>query len=133
LGPALEWLCHWARTRHLLEVDLEWDAAAEPADTATRMLLFKATRELLMNVAKHAGVNQATVTMERTAGPAVQITVSDRGTGFCTAARGEARRSHAGSGLSNIERRLGMIGGRIEVESLPGAGTTVRVSAPLRL
>ena len=133
LGPALEWLCHWARTHHLLEVDLEWDAAAEPADTATRMLLFKATRELLMNVAKHAGVNQVTVTMERTAGPAVQITVSDRGTGFCTAARGEARGSHTGSGLSNIERRLGMIGGRIEVESAPGAGTTVRLSVPLGL
>ncbi len=133
LGPALEWLCHWARTRHLLEVDLEWDAAAEPADTATRMLLFKATRELLMNVGKHAGVNQVTVKMERTAGPAVQITVSDRGTGFCTAARGEARGSHAGSGLSNIERRLGMIGGRIEVESAPGAGTTVRLSVPLGL
>jgi signal transduction histidine kinase len=86
-----------------------------------------------MNVAKHAGVNQVTVTMERTAGPAVQITVSDRGTGFGTAARGEARGSHTGSGLWNVKRRLDMIGGRIEVESAPGTGTTVRLSVPLGL
>jgi PAS domain S-box-containing protein len=131
LGPALEWLCHWARTRQRLEVDLECDVTAEPADTATRMLLFKATRELLMNVAKHAGVNQVTLAMECIAGPAVQITVSDRGIGFDPAARGEAWGPQNASGLWNIERRLGMIGGRIDVDSAPGAGTTVRLSAPL--
>lgn len=133
LGPALEWLCHWARTRQRLEVDLEWDVTAEPADTATRMLLFKATRELLMNVAKHAGVNQVTLAMECIGGPAVQITVADRGVGFDPAARGEAWEPQNGSGLWNIERRLGMIGGRIDVESTPGAGTTVQLSAPLGL
>jgi two-component system CheB/CheR fusion protein len=130
LGPALEWLCDWARVRHRLEVDLKWDETAEPEDVATRLLLFKATRELLMNVAKHAGANQVTLAMARTAECAVQITVSDRGIGFEPAARGEA---WGGSGLWNVERRLDMIGGRIEVESAPGAGTTVRLSVPLRL
>ena len=114
-------------------VDLEWDVTAEPADTATRMLLFKATRELLMNVAKHAGVNQVTLAMECIGGPAVQTTVADRGVGFDPAARGEAWEPQNGSGLWNIERRLGMIGGRIDVESTPGAGTTVQLSAPLGL
>jgi PAS domain S-box-containing protein len=131
LGPALEWLCHWARTGHRLEVDLAWDLTAEPADTATRMLLFKATRELLMNVAKHAGVHEVTLAMERSAGPAVQITVSDRGAGFDTATGAEAWGLQNGSGLWNIERRLRMIGGRIAIDSTPGAGTTVRLWAPL--
>jgi PAS domain S-box-containing protein len=130
LGPAMEHLCAWARTYHRLHVDLKCDPAAEPDDVATRLLLFKATRELLLNVAKHAGVNQVKITMERTAELATQITVSDDGAGFDSAARGRPLGDNGCFGLWNIEQRLGMIGGRIEVESELGAGTTVRLLVP---
>jgi signal transduction histidine kinase len=119
------------KSSHGLDVQLTCDAGAEPADAATRLLLFKAVRELLMNVAKHAGANNVTLVMERCPGPRVQITVADQGAGFDAASRGGDQRRRGGSGLWNIERRLGMIGGRIDIESEPGAGTTARLSAPL--
>ncbi len=128
LGAALDWLCGWLKRSQGLDVRLTCDPDAEPADVATRLLLFKATRELLMNVAKHAGVSEVALAMEGTAGSCVQITVSDQGTGFD--ARGEAWGSRNGSGLWEIERRLGMIGGSVAIESAPGAGTTVRLWAP---
>lgn len=131
LGAALDWLCRWVGDSHGLEVQLNCDAGAEPADPATRLLLFKATRELLINVAKHAGANQVTLAMERIADSGLQITVSDRGTGFDAASLALDSGRRSGSGLWSIERRLGMIGGRIEIESQPGAGTTVRILAPL--
>jgi signal transduction histidine kinase len=94
-------------------------------------LLFKATRELLMNVAKHAAAKQVAVAMERLPGPAVGITVTDQGAGFDAAAYGRDPLRRNGSGLWNIERRLGMIGGVVRIESRPGAGTMVRMSVPL--
>ncbi|MBL8541094.1 MAG: PAS domain-containing protein, partial [Betaproteobacteria bacterium] len=129
LGAALDWLSGWLKRAQGLDVRLTCDPNAEPADVATRLLLFKATRELLMNVAKHAGVSEVTLAMDRIAGPRVQITVSDRGAGFD--ARVEARKRSDGSGLWDVERRLGMIAGRIAIDSIPGVGTTVRLSAPL--
>jgi PAS domain S-box-containing protein len=129
LGAALDWLCRWLKQSQGLDVRMACDPSAEPVDVATRLLLFKATRELLMNVAKHAGVREVTLAMERTAGPCVQITVSDRGTGFDV--RGEAWGRRSGSGLWDIERRFGMIGGGIAIDSAPRVGTTVRLTAPL--
>lgn len=131
LGAALDWLAGWMKSSQGLEVRIACDADAEPADVATRVLLFKAARELLMNVAKHAAVREATLAMERTAGPCVQITIADQGTGFD--ARRESWERRNGSGLWDIERRLGVIGGGIAVDSAPGAGTTVRLWAPLKI
>jgi signal transduction histidine kinase len=71
--------------------------------------------------------------MNAIAGDSVQITVTDKGTGFDAAARAGGQTSQTGSGLYDIERRLGMIGGSIRVTSKPGFGTTVRLSAPLTI
>jgi PAS domain S-box-containing protein len=131
LGAALDWLCRQVRGSHGLNVQLSCDAAAEPADAATRLMLFKAARELLMNVAKHAGAKEVSLVMERVAGPGVQITVADQGAGFDAAALATDPRRRSGTGLSNIERRLAMLGGRFEIASKPGAGSTVRLSVPL--
>ncbi len=132
LGPALEWLGRWALSRHRLEVKLKAEPQAEPADAATRLLLFKATRELLMNVAKHAAASEVMLAMERLPEDMVQITVTDQGVGFDAPGFRSDIGVGDGSGLWNIERRLGMIGGRIEIESAPGAGTRVRLLAPLQ-
>jgi signal transduction histidine kinase len=93
--------------------------------------LFKATRELLMNVAKHAGTRKAQLTVERTTGPRIQVTVADQGGGFDAAASRADLSRRNGSGLLNIEGRLRMIGGSFEVDSDPGAGTIARLSVPL--
>jgi two-component system CheB/CheR fusion protein len=131
LCAALEWLCRFARNSHGLDVQLTCDLSAEPADVATRLLLFKAVRELLMNVAKHAGTRKAQLTVERTSGPRVLVTVADRGGGFHAAASRADLGRRTGSGLLNIERRLGLIGGSFEIHSDPGAGTIARLSVPL--
>jgi signal transduction histidine kinase len=125
-------LSRWVRNRHRLEVTLHAEAAPEPPDTALRLLLFQAIRELLLNVAKHAGNTAVTLSVERVSGDRLQITVADRGVGFDVAARVAESRSGSGSGLWNIERRLGMMGGQIEIESAPGSGTIVRLVAPLQ-
>ncbi|HEX9180187.1 MAG TPA: ATP-binding protein, partial [Burkholderiales bacterium] len=133
LGAALGWLGRWVKTHHALEVHLDCDADAEPADGAARLLLFKAVRELLLNVTKHARTDTVSVVMKPIPRRMMQITVADKGAGFDAAARARRLDAQTGSGLHDIERRLGMIGGRIEITSKPGSGTTIRLSAPLAI
>ena len=125
LVPALESLCRWVRTNHGLTVDLAWEPETEPASMTARLLCFKAVRELLMNVVKYAGTAQATIALEQAPAGMLRITVRDQGKGFDPAVE------HDGSGLSNLERRLAMIGGGLTVDSASGGGTVATLLAPL--
>ena len=57
----------------------------------------------------------------------ITVSVEDEGPGF---AYGVARKSGGGLGLTGMQERAMMIGGRVEIESIPGSGTTVRLNVP---
>jgi signal transduction histidine kinase len=81
--------------------------------------------EALGNVAKHAvGATRAEIRLGRDDG-VLRFSVADDGAGFDPAA------SSGGSGLQGIADRLEAIGGSVEVESAPGAGTVLRGSVPV--
>jgi signal transduction histidine kinase len=79
--------------------------------------------EALQNVEKHAAATSAEVAVER-AGPGVSFSVRDDGAGFDPAAPW-------GTGLENLRDRLGAAGGHLDVESVPGQGTTVSGWVPV--
>jgi signal transduction histidine kinase len=78
--------------------------------------------EALANASKHASATLVDVTLAHHDG-ALDITVRDDGTGFDPATAG-------GDGLANLAERLAALGGRLQVDTQPGAGTTL--SAHLR-
>ena len=93
-----------------------------------RVLLFQAVRELLFNIVKHAGISQATVSLEQADGGR-RITVSDSGKGFeVESIMNDPKTAH---GLLMLQDRLGLIGGSIEVTSKLGDGTRVVIEIPL--
>jgi signal transduction histidine kinase len=73
--------------------------------------------EALANIGKHAAATHAEVRLARADG-CLRITVTDDGTGF-------APEGTEGQGLVNLAERLAALGGRLDVRSRPGAGTTV--------
>lgn len=93
-----------------------------PAEVATAITL--AARQALENVARHAAATQCHVQV--TVDPArVEITIADNGRGLVPGYR-------EGFGLTHSVRgRLRSISGTVEVESRPGRGTTVLLSAPI--
>ncbi|MCM6776195.1 PspC domain-containing protein [Nocardia sp. CDC159] len=107
------------------------DVSMDPGDTGFGLpkehftALLGATREALVNAAKHAGV--PTIDLFAEVEPhQVSIFVRDRGTGFDPAAVPADRQGLAKSIHARIERR----GGTVEVKSTPGRGTEVRISLP---
>ncbi len=108
-----------------LKVRVNDDGRQKPLSQEARSILYRAVRELLINVAKHAGTDQATVESRRHDGMIV-IHVADEGAGF-----DPATTSGRSLGLFSVRERLLMIGGLAEVTSAPGRGTAVILSAPL--
>ncbi len=133
LGAGLDWLVRRMRSHHGLSVDLRVEEGTEPDREDIAIVLFEAVRELLLNVVKHAGVTVARVAVRRHEDDRVEAVVSDRGIGFDP--EEVARRPlpvAGGFGLFSLRERLSLLGGDVQIESTPGDGTRVTLTAPLR-
>jgi two-component system, chemotaxis family, CheB/CheR fusion protein len=131
LEDALSWLAEDLGKRWGIAFELDTDRAAKPLDDATASLVFRAVRELLTNVLKHARVRAATVSLRRL-GNEMEIDVKDRGVGFDLEAA-QARAGHGGFGLFSVREQISRLGGTVEVESSATMGTRVSLRLPLKL
>ncbi len=132
LAPALQWLVRSHREATGLEVDLDCRGLAGRLDPDLETVVFRVVQESLTNVAKHAGVTGARVEITL-AGPRLSVRVSDQGDGFDAARQAAAAEAPAGSGLRGMRDRVELFGGRLEVRSAPGAGTSVEAELPVEL
>jgi PAS domain S-box-containing protein len=131
LPTALGWLADWAQSNYGLEVRVSADPRASSGRKDIRTLLFESVRELLFNVVKHAGVDTVAVNLALGPNNTLCITVTDEGRGFDPIELEErAKVGRVGWGLFSIRERLTMLGGRFDIESAPGHGTTFRLIAP---
>lgn len=129
LAAGLEWLARQMEEKHGLRVIVDADPEAEPTDEGTRVFLFQAVRELLLNVVKHAQTDVAHVELLSLDGDRLQLVVADPGVGFDFSGL-ENRGMSGGFGLFSIRERLELLGGRLAVETGPQQGTrmTIEVS-----
>ena len=81
--------------------------------------------EALQNTAKYAHATHARICLRAQNGT-LSFTVSDDGTCY------DARHTPMGSGLRNMSDRLAALGGRLEIRSAPGQGTTIAGHLPVR-
>ena len=88
-----------------------------------RVTLFQAVRELLFNVVKHSGTLEAVVMMERLDGHG-RITIIDKGGGFdAKTVLSDAQATH---GVMILRDRLNLMGGTVDIASVPGDGAPRR-------
>ena len=85
---------------------------------------YRIIQEALTNVARHAAVRHASVTVEASDGM-LQVLVEDQGSGF------EVSAVRAGAGLGGMRERVAILGGELEIVSAPGSGTRVFAQLPL--
>jgi PAS domain S-box-containing protein len=123
LAAAARWLAEDLERRFGLHVAVSDDDLPKPLAAEAREALYRSLRELLINVARHARTDKASVGLTRE-DHALAVTVEDGGIGFDPAA-------NRGFGLVSVRERIEGLGGRLEIESGPHRGTRVCMVAPL--
>jgi signal transduction histidine kinase len=98
-----------------------------PLDMASN--LYALVQEALHNVAKHAGARHVSVLLQARDHQAVVI-VEDDGRGFDAAQLSE-RAENQGLGLVSMRERASLCGGTLDIDAVPGRGTTIFVRIPL--
>ncbi len=129
LIASLEWLISWMKENFELEVELEADSVRDVNGEPLKVFLFRAARELLFNVVKHAEVKTARVELSYT-GEGVVIAISDRGKGIDPNIL-KSYDGRTGLGLASIRERARYLGGDLEIEGAPSKGSRLTLTVPL--
>jgi len=130
LVAAVEQLTAQLGEKHGLKTSWECLGQPLPLDNKTRLVLYKAVGELLINVVKHAQAREVKVSV-RTESNNMRITIEDSGVGFDTQQIEVRGRTLEGCfGLLNIRERLKDIGGILVIASSPGQGTKATIDVP---
>jgi len=123
LKKIFQWLSAQMKAKYGLAVHVDTVGEVSLGREALRAFLFKAAQEILFNIVKHAGVNQAVVRLRRFEGR-VLLVIADRGRGF----NPRAPRKSAGFGLMSIRERIALLGGDMKIRSTPGKGSVIVIS-----
>ncbi|MEX2347383.1 MAG: PAS domain S-box protein [Balneolaceae bacterium] len=128
IRSSLNWLAE-KFAEHGLTVTIDDDEKNLPLDEEMQTILMQSVRELLFNVVKHTSVNKALVRLQRSESY-LQIAVEDEGEGFDLKKNELASITNGRFGLFSIQERIDLLGGRMDIESETGRGTTITLSVP---
>lgn len=131
LEPALEWLCPQLYKDYGLQVAFRRHDQSYFLPAEQLYPVFQAVRELLLNVAKHAGVDRAELSIKEETDRLV-IQVADHGSGFSYDPNQANFGSTGGFGLYNVQRRIAQLGGQTVITTSTD-GTVVTLAIPLQL
>jgi len=130
---AIEWLIEWMGRQHNLKCVLNSQERRTkiPLSDDCRVVLFRAVRELLLNVVKHAHAQSAEIDIDQD-DQFVRVSVRDDGRGFDASSFGPDTKKSSGFGLFNIYERLDYLGGHLEIASEAGRGSHFTLVLPLK-
>jgi signal transduction histidine kinase len=131
LPDAIAMMAHrWSETS---SVALTFTATGEPRRLPAELeiTLFRAAQEALANVARHARASRVGLTVSYM-DDVVLLDVRDDGIGFDPAAanRHDGHDDGRHFGLDAMGERLRQVGGELEIETAPGAGTAINARVP---
>jgi signal transduction histidine kinase len=124
LMNALEFLIQGVAERAGLNVRLEGPIGlAVPASIETA--LYRFTQEALTNIVRHARARNVVIQLAQS-GEAITCMATDDGAGFDTT------NYSPGLGIRGMRQRVQAVGGNLSLSSIPGVGTEIVVTIPLR-
>lgn len=124
LSAALGWYTKQFSASTSIRVSLNDDGSADLLPDAGKTSLYRIVQEALTNCARHAEAHSIHIGLASEENRYV-MRIEDDGKGF-TPARGVR-----GLGLIGIEERVSEMGGKLDLDSKPGAGTRICISIPL--
>jgi len=121
-----EYLTDEIRVKYGIDTHFECDDSPKLLRDDLSVLLYRSTRELLVNIVKHAQAHHVTVQIQSVEG-CIEVQVRDDGIGF----HEDEIRKGKGFGLISIRERLEFLGGFLKIQSQFGQGTRIIIRVPL--
>ncbi len=128
LVPSIEWLLSEVSQRQQLKSELNVDGDIQRMAPEVELCLFRVVQEALRNVELHADAKNVEVTLTTSDGR-LSVRVHDDGRGFRLSEVSQHDR-HSGLGLLGMQERAQLLGGTVDIQSAPEAGTTLLASVP---
>ena len=125
LVPAVERLAGTFEERTGIHTALEASLPDGRFPPEIETVLYRVIQEALTNVVKHAGAERVSIVIAQR-GDGIRVVVEDDGRGFDAE---DVR--HDALGVVGMRERVALVGGTLDVESAPGAGTTLAAYVPL--
>lgn len=130
LAAAVQWYVGRFRDRTDIDVDLTVRTPETRLPRPIEVALYRILQEALTNVSRHAQARHVAVglVVDETS---AALTVADDGTGFEVGNPTHDPSAAPGTGILGMRERVATHGGRFEVRSEPGKGTTVELTIPV--
>lgn len=129
LCAAVEWLTEDLHGRTGIRAECALRGEQRRLDPHLELVLFRIAQEALRNVEKHSRATHVKIELALSPGQAT-LSIRDDGVGFSAPSGVEELVSAGKLGLAGIKERAWLVGGRLDVESRPGAGSLVTAVVP---
>ena len=130
LIPALEWVTDQIKNEYGINTTLKILNASRRLTNEAELLLFRIVQEALRNIVKHARATSAEVTMEFQDN-IIKLVITDDGTGFQVPENIDDLSKVNKLGLIGMQERVQLLGGTFRIDSAPGKGTKIIITAPV--
>jgi signal transduction histidine kinase/HAMP domain-containing protein len=130
LFVALRWYAESRLQSAGMRVRIEERGALTRLSPRVETALFRVGQEAINNIARHSGARNVRVEFVRQNG-SVQIEIKDDGIGFDVNEVEHSTDRQRGLGLVGMHERVGLLGGQINIVSIPGHGTHVSICVPV--
>lgn len=111
--------------------DIAFTSEVEPLDglfaSEDEISVYRIVQEALNNILKHSDAQEASVLIKRGDGE-IHLTITDDGRGFTVEPANHAELQMRGLGLTGTAERVRILGGKLNIQSAPGQGTTLHVT-----
>ena len=130
LGPAVRWQCETTLGDRGLVATVDDRLGPTRLPSHVEVALFRIVQEAVNNVARHAQARNVAIKLIREEGTVTVIVVDD-GKGFDIELAAEVAGHYDSVGLSGMQERVALLNGRMDIQSAPGTGTSVKVEVPV--
>jgi signal transduction histidine kinase len=117
--------------RSIPQLDTELELADVRLPEHIEIALYRIAQEGLQNIVKHANASVARLRFAIDAGAIARLEILDNGIGFDTFENPLGSDEMGGYGVLSMAERAELVGGRLNIRSRPGSGTTVTATIPV--
>ena len=131
LVSTINWFCRNFRQYYpQIHIKQRFEIEEDDVPERLKVVIYRILQEALQNIAKHSDADEVRIRLKRS-GNELALSVEENGGGLDFDRIGIKTDPMSGYGLANMRDRAETCGGRLEIASMPGAGTAIRLTLPV--